>query len=71
MTASKETLAEMLRRFGKKISEEAERFVGDDIAVYSIDISFSASVAEEVPQIMVKRIYNAPECYVPLKEEMS
>ena len=66
MTASKETLTEMVKRFGKKLIDEAERFVGDDMVIYGIDISFRADVSNEVPMMVVKKIYNAPECYVPL-----
>ena len=71
MTATKETLTEMVRRFGKKLIDEAERFVGDDIKIYGINISFDASVADEVPMMTVKKIYNAPECYVALPERLN
>ena len=68
MIATKETLTEMVRRFGKKMIDEADRFVGDDIKIYGIKISFDASVTDEVPSVVVTKIYNAPEIYVSLPE---
>lgn len=68
MRTNTECLTEMVRKYGQKLIDEAERYVGDDIKIKGIKISFEATVSEDVPIIRVTREYSGHECYVPLEK---
>lgn len=68
MTTNIQCLTEMVKKFGQHLTNEAERYVGDDIKIKSIRISFEVSVGEDLPIIHVTREYSGHECYVPLEK---
>lgn len=68
MITNTECLTEMVRKYGQKLINEAERYVGDDIKIKSIKISFEASVDEDLPLIIVTRKYIGHDCYVPIEK---
>ena len=70
MYTNKECLTEMVKRMGQKLIDEADKFVGDDIKILSLDITFSVSVEAELPIITCTRAYNAPEVFVMMKREV-
>lgn len=68
MTTNTECLTEMVRKYGQKLIDEADKFVGDDIEIKSIKISFEATVNEDLPIISVTREYSGHDCYVPIEK---
>lgn len=70
MRTNKECLTEMVKKYGQKLINEAERYVGDDIEIKSIKISFEATVNEDLPIISVTREYSGHDCYVPIEKVM-
>ena len=53
---------------GQKLINEADKYVGDDIKIQSIKISFEATVDEDLPLITVTREYIGQDCYVPIEK---
>ena len=68
MRTNTECLTEMVRKYGQKLIDEADKFIGDDIEIKSIKISFEATVNEDLPIISVTREYSGHDCYVPLEK---
>lgn len=68
MRTNKECLTEMVRKYGQKLINEADKYVGDDIKIQSIKISFEATVDADLPLIIVTRKYIGQDCYVPIEK---
>lgn len=66
MRTNKECLTETVRKYGQKLINEAERYVGDDMKIQSLKISFEATVDADLPLITVTRGYIGHDCYVPI-----
>lgn len=59
--SSGKDLQDKVRAFGQLLIDNAERYVGDDIKIVSINISCEMHAFSEVPKVMVTREYHAPE----------
>lgn len=68
MRTNKECLTEMVKKYGQKLINEADKYVGDDIKIQSLKISFEATVDADLPLIIVTRKYIGHDCYVPLEK---
>lgn len=68
MRTNKECLTEMVRKYGQKLINEADKYVGDDIKIQGIRISFDVTVDAEIPLITVTREYSGHDCYVPIEK---
>ena len=68
MITNAECLTEMVKKYGQKLIDEADKYVGDDIKIQSIKISFEATVNADLPLIIVTRKYIGQDCYVPIEK---